>query len=221
MKKHALSELIFDFDLYPRGQVDSHHVTEIVAAIDAGATMPPPIICAKTKRIVDGFHRIRAYLRRYDEDYEVECIEKTYANDKDLFLDAMRYNAAHGRALTQHDKAHCLILAKKFRIKQDLVAAALNITTERIGSLTTTRIGRAQGSPIALKRTISHMAGHDLTPDQAAANKKLSGMNQMFYVNQLITLIESDLLTTDDDDLMAGLAKLSGLLSGLLKKKAA
>ena len=37
MKKYAISELVFDFDLYPRGSVDSHHVGEIAAAIEAGS----------------------------------------------------------------------------------------------------------------------------------------------------------------------------------------
>lgn len=50
----------------------------------------------KSKRIVDGFHRHRVYSRLYGVDHEVEVVEKTYKNDAALFLDAARYNSAHG-----------------------------------------------------------------------------------------------------------------------------
>jgi ParB-like chromosome segregation protein Spo0J len=221
MKKYALSELVFDFDIYPRGDVDSHHVGEIASAIEAGQAMPPIVIDLKSKRIADGFHRCRAYRRLYGEAHQIDCIEKDYKNDKELFLDSMRYNASHGRALTQHDKVHCLLLAEKLKVSSALVAQALNITTDRVGELRTDRVGRIGSTPVALKQTIRHMSGKRLTQEQVTANDKLSGMNQLFYVNQIITLIESDLIDTSNADLQQGLTKLHGLLGGLVKRKAA
>ena len=60
------------------------------------------------------------------------------------------------------------------------------------------------------------MAGKKLSKPQEAANRKLSGMNQVFYVNQLITLIEADLLDKENDELLAKLQQLQVLLDGLL-----
>lgn len=221
MKKYALSELVFDYEIYPRGSVDSHHVGEIAEAMRAGSAMPPLVIDKKSKRIVDGFHRGKAYIRVFDESHEVDCIEKEYRNDKDLFLDSMRYNASHGRALTQHDKVHCLLLAQKLKISEKAVAEALHITTDRIGQLRVGRIGRIGSTPIALKQTIRHMGGKELTTAQVAANDKLGGMNTLFYVNQLITLIENDLIDPENDELANGLDRLHGLLGGFVKRKAA
>lgn len=221
MKKYALSELVLDFEIYPRGSVDSHHVGEIAEAIRAGAAFPPIVIDKKSKRVADGFHRVYGYKRVFDESHEVDCIEKEYKSDKDLFIDSMRYNAAHGRALTQHDKVHCLLLAEKLKIATATVAEALHITTDRIGELRAGRIGRAGGASIPLKQTIRHMAGKTLTKGQVAANEKLGGMNALFYVNQLVTLIENDLIDPDNDDLASGLEKLHGLLGGFVKRKAA
>ena len=220
MKTYKLAELILDFDLYPRGKVDSQHVANMVASLEAGAEMPPLVIDKKTKRVADGFHRWRAYERVYDLDYEVTCIEKTYKDDGELFLDAMRYNSAHGRALTPHDMTHCLIKAKSFKLSDHLVGEALHLTTGRIKGLRSTRIGNVSGRPIALKHTIQHLAGHRLTKKQEAANKKLSGMNQLFYVNQLIELIENDLIDGNNDKLSAGLQKLRGLLDAVSAKAA-
>jgi ParB-like nuclease domain len=221
MKKHSISALVFDYDLYPRGSVDSQHASEIAASMEAGVSMPPIIIDAKSKRVIDGFHRGKAYRRLHGESYEVDCIEKHYKTEAEMFLDAMRYNASHGRALTQHDKAHCLLLAEKFSIEPDAVSKALNLTPDRMGQLRSTRIGSASGQPIALKRTIQHMAGKELTPGQAAANDRSSGMQQLFYANQLIDLIENDLVDTSNSDLIEGLRRLSELLNEFSKKKAA
>lgn len=212
MKKYRLSELVLDFDLYPRGSVDSHHVGEIASAIESGATMPPIVIDMRSKRIVDGFHRWRAYCKIHGLDYKVECVEKTYKNDGEFLLDAMRFNASHGRALTQHDKTHCLILGVKLNLKESTIAGALNLTSAHIGTLKTTRIGRIGTRPLALKQTIRHMAGRKLSKSQQIANEKLSGMNQLFYVNQLITLIDNDLIDMDNNKLITGLNRLRGLL---------
>ena len=220
MKKYALSELVLDFDLYPRGGVDSHHVTEIAAAIEAGTSVPPIVIDKASKRIVDGVHRWKAQRRLFGEDHKADCIEKTYKSDGEMFLDAMRYNASHGRALTQHGKTHCLILAKRFEIPEEMVGQALNLTPARIGTLTAGRIGKIGAQPVALKQTIRHMAGKRLNPIQAKANEKLSGMNQLFYVNQIITLLESDLIDTENGELLEGLSRLSGLLETFLRKAA-
>ena len=220
MKKYQLSELILDFDLYPRGGVDNHHVTEIAASIEAGASLPPLVIDKSSKRIIDGFHRWKAYRRIHGEEYETDCIEKTYKSEGDMLLDAMRYNASHGRALTQHDKAHCLILGIKFNLSEARIAEALNLTTARNGTLKTTRIGKLGRQPLALKQTIRHMAGRTLTEEQGRANDKLSGMNQLFYVNQIITLIENDLIDSENGELLDGMEKLRGLLERFLRKAA-
>jgi len=221
MKNYLLSELVLDFDLYPRGSIDNHHVAEIATAVSAGSSMPPIVIEKVSKRIVDGFHRWKAYRRLYGEEHSTKCVEKTYPGDSQLLLDAMRFNASHGRALTQHDKTHCILLAQKLNISSKLVAEVLNLTSENIGKLKTGRIGTIGSQPLALKQTIRHMSGRKLTKRQALANDKLSGMNQTFYVNQLLTLLETDLIDTANTDLCSGLVRLQEAISDFLKKQAA
>jgi hypothetical protein len=86
----------------------------------------------------------------------------------------------------------------------------------RIGELTTGRTAKAGGLTVPIKQTIRRFAGRSLTPRQQEANAKLSGMNQVFYANQLIELLEAKLLNTDDDQLMERLKKLHELLDGVL-----
>lgn len=212
MRKMKVAELVFDFNLYPRQQIDSQHVTYLAEAVDSGASMPPLVIEKSSKRIVDGFHRAKAYLRLFGTDAECEVVEKTYRNDKELFLDAMRFNAAHGRTLTRYDRVHCILLAEKLGIDANAVAGTLNLRADRLAELRTDRTAVVGNVTVALKRTIQHMAGKKLTKQQQECNTKLSGMNQLFYVNQLVSLLESNLIDKEDEELMEGLRKLGELI---------
>jgi hypothetical protein len=207
------AELVEDFDLYPRHDVDSLHVTYMVDSLAAGEDLPPVIADRKTKRIVDGFHRRRAFIRHGGESVEVPVIWKDYKNDGELYLDAIRLNSAHGRRLTSVDAVRVASKAEALGLSVAVVASALRMTTEKVEGLVVSRSARTPaGLHVPLKRTIKHMAGRKLTKAQESANDKLSGMNALFYVNQLILLLENDLMPVEDENLTAGLQRLHGLL---------
>lgn len=229
MKTVKLNTLVLDFDLYPRGEVDRQHCYYIRQALEAGAELPPLVVCKKTKRIADGFHRFKVYEQVYGLEHEIEVVEKTYKSEAALFLDAIRYNAAHGRTLTTYDRVHCISHARRLNINTGDLAPALGLTKEKVEHLEKTRlsgvapqtrqgvtsrtVGKAEASREPLKRTIGHMSGRTLTADQSVANDKLGGMNQQFYVNQIIILIENELLDTENATLMARVERLRELLA--------
>lgn len=216
MRQVKAASLILDFDLYPRNNVDSHNVRCIADAMESGVEMPPAVVERATKRVVDGFHRVRAVLLR-DPDGLITIVEKVYKSDAELFLDSMRYNAAHGARLDPCDRTHCVLIAERLSIPLDAVAGALHMPAEKLGDLRQHRTGSlAGGLQIALKRTISHMEGRRLTKAQSDVNDKLSGMNQQFYVNQVVMLIESNLLDKEDEKLMARLEYLAKLLNEMM-----
>ena len=218
-----LSELVMDFSIYPRASLDSQHVSYLREADDAGFKLPPVVVEAKSKRIVDGFHRVKMYRAHYGDDYEIEVLLKSYPNDRELLLDSIRYNAHHGRTLSRYDRTHCITLAAEMKIPEAELASALSIRVEKIGELRVGRTGELKiGNTIktiALKRTIGHMAGLRLNKGQQEVNERLGGMNQVFYVNQIIMLIQSGLLNTADENLMAKIADLRRLLDGLKQLK--
>lgn len=217
MRKLKAAELVLDFDLYPRNNVDSHNVRTIADALATGTEMPPVIICKKSKRVVDGFHRVRAHLQHFGEDAEIQVIEKTYRTEADMFIDAMKYNAGHGAKLDPCDRTHCIIIAERLNIPLESVAGALNMPVEKLGNLKDTRTAKSGGGLcVPLKRTVMQFAGRRLTKRQEEANKKLTGMNQALYANQLIELIESDMLDMENENLMERLRVLHELLGGVL-----
>ena len=66
-----------------------------------------------------------------------------------------------------------------------------------------------------VKRTVGHLSGRDMTPAQKQYNKKAGGMNQTFYINQLIGLIESDSIDWENVNVSEGMSRLSELIKDL------
>lgn len=209
-------ELIVDFSLYPRASIDSHHVGEMRKALDAGTVFPPIVIDKKSKRIIDGVHRSRMYAAAFGKDHPVEVVEKNYKSEAEMFLDAARYNAAHGLKMDTHDKAHCIVRAMALGIADGMIADAMHVPTSYVQEL---RVGRmatgSAGIMVPLKRTMKHLAGSNLTEAQQSANTKMSGMQQVFYVNQVITLFESGSLNMADTSLLERLSVLGELIAAM------
>jgi len=204
-----LSELVLDWDLYPRQNVDSQHVGNLCDAIRGGASLPPIIVDAKSKRVIDGFHRYRAFRREFDGDPVIGVELREYASDREMLLDAIRLNASHGRALTKQDKTRCLLLAKKYRVAVKMVAQALCMRPSDIKALAEGRVASSKsGRPVPLKRGLDHLAGATLTDEQIDVLPKLSGMPATFHARQLILLIETGMLNTSDADTMEVLREL-------------
>lgn len=216
MKQMKAAEIVLDYTLYPRNNVDSKNVSMLIEALAAGAELPPIIIDKKSKRASDGFHRTKAVLKYFGEDAMISVIEKSYKNDGELFLDAMRYNGSHGARLDPCDRTHCVIVAERLGLSLDAVAGALHMPVDRLGSLRNDRVATYNHLSVPLKQTVRHMAGKPLTQRQNEANAKLSGMNQSFYANQLIELIESEMIDLENEKTVESLKKLHSLLDSLL-----
>jgi hypothetical protein len=215
--KIKASKLVMDYTIYPREQIRSYHVSQIAEALEAGAKLPPIVADKKSQRITDGFHRFRAYQKVFGSEAEIPVIFKAYQNEGEMFLDAVALNATHGRNLTPFDRARVLVRAEELKIETPLIAKALNMTPERLGELKVSRLGYLASKPVILKRTVAHLAGEDLTEKQAEYNRLAGGMNQTFYINQVIGLLESDAVDWEDEKVVKALKRLHYLLDEALK----
>jgi hypothetical protein len=92
-----LSSLMEDMDLYPRHSIDSTYVASLLEALKAGDQLPPIIIDKKSLRIVDGWHRARAYKRLHGASGSIDVITVQYKSEADIIFDAVKRNAGHGR----------------------------------------------------------------------------------------------------------------------------
>jgi hypothetical protein len=209
-----VAELILDYNLYPRQRVDSYHVSEMVESLKAGANFPPVVAESASKRVVDGFHRCAALQRIYKEKAEVDVILKKYASEALMYEDAMRLNSTHGRNLTSYDKAHCILKGRELGLHDAVIADALHITTDRIGSLIEERWTADEH---VVKATMSHMAGKTLNKKQREFIPKAGGMDQLFYINQVLALLETNLIDWSREKVIETLNRLYEVLGKRLK----
>ena len=163
MKEMKVSELVLDFDLYPRPSIDSEHVRGMVEAEKAGTDFPPILVDRATNRVVDGFHRYRKQQRVYGDDAMIMVNLKTYKSDADMVVDVISLNAQHGKKLTPYDHARCLLIAERVKLSDDRLAGALHVPIAKLGDLRVRKLASTNGNKLAVKQTIAHMAGKKLT----------------------------------------------------------
>lgn len=216
-KKVKVSDLILDFALYPRADVDAYNVSRLVEALEGGAMLPAIIIDGKSFRVIDGFHRVRAFLKVFGADYEIECEVRTYKNEKEMLLDAIRCNSHHGRAMSSYDRARAMSKALEFGAQESEIAEALGIVPDRLSKIMEHRFSAASGKagPQALKCAVKFLSGKKLTKDQIAAMPKLGGWHALGYVNQVHLLIDNGMIDWANVPLMESLARLGEKITAL------
>ena len=215
--KIKIAKLVMDYNIYPREHLNPYHVEELVEALKAGTKLPPIRVDKTTLKVIDGWHRIEAVRKTDGDTAKIEAEAITYGSVAEMFQDAIRLNASHGKSLSTMDEAHCLAKAQEFHIEQAVIATLLNITTERAVEIVSNRLATSDTGSIALKGSTAHLAGKRLTQEQANYNRKAGGLNQSFYINQVIAMLESDSVDWDDTRVVSGLKKLGKLLESSLK----
>jgi hypothetical protein len=137
----SVNEVNLDYSIYPRTRLDKGTVALMTEALRSGAMFPPVLIDASSKRVIDGFHRVTMY-RQSDRSKPIEVIERHYENAADMFADAVRLNAAHGKRLDLDDRLHCLKKSKELGLSVGVLASALCMTVETVGGLQSERPGK-------------------------------------------------------------------------------
>lgn len=209
------SELIEDFSIYPRNCVFDGHVYDLAESIRAGAALPPCVADSKTKRLTDGWHRRRCFIRVYGDEAPIEVMLVDFKSDADMVCDAIARNAVHGRRLTTADIARCAALGKQFKISRERLADLLHVTRDKLKDITATRFANGASGQVVLRRPMAHLAGRKLTKAQEAVVDHVGGQTALYHCNRLIDLISSKSLP-DDDNLFERLKQLHEHLEGLL-----
>lgn len=212
--KVKLSDLVLDYGLNPRSQLDRAHVAALREVYRSGALLPPPRVDAKSLRVIDGFHRTLVYQQELDPDAEVTVIAVDHKSDTNMFLDALECNSAHGLRLTKFDRARAVLKLRRQGIGMHRIAKALGMRVDALKAIAEQRVAkREDGQEIVLKRAVRHLRGQTLTDEQVAAQAKLGGNDARFIVAQLVALVETGMLNTEDEELMAQVSRLGELLA--------
>lgn len=195
VKKVRALELIMDWGLWPRyeaNDLDLTNVRRMKEAIEAGEELPPIIADVKSQRIIDGFHRVKAYHALYGEDAKVPVEFRHYENEMDMFLEAARLNTVHGLPLSPKDKVHVLLTAKKNKIPLVHIAEALQMRKETAEMLLTRRTATTRsGERIPLAAGAMSLAGKKLTTKQEKFAKTANGILPIINARLLINALNA------------------------------
>lgn len=231
-----LSELIEDFDIYPRHSVDTSYVSDLARAIQAGDQLPLVRVDKKTKRIVDGFHRTRAWRKVLGRGGEVEVDLRTYASEQDLLKEAIELNAKNGRKLDQQDRSRSALLLERHGVTVKEIAVVLHTTEKRVQELINVRVvlvkppqGAPDEKPAAPEKHPAKPVAYpqsgepprELSAEQYRVMSSSSGHRTAQTVAQLTKELESGLVDLSVAGLRQKLWRLHDVIESVAKESAA
>jgi hypothetical protein len=219
-----VSKLIEDLSIYPRRIVNQNHVRDLTSALQAaeGADIFPPLtVDRRSKRIVDGFHRRRAFLAVLGPDAEIQAELRTYHSETELLLDAVRLNCVHGLNLYEIEKRRIVLKLSDLGVDDDEIAGALHVPPVRVQQIKVRVATVVDGDGAVLrleplKRPLFHFQGRTMSEAQAAAGTSSPGGSYMQTIRALQDGLRYRLLPTDGR-IDAALRTLAALLDNYLE----
>jgi hypothetical protein len=127
-----IRDLVLDWRLYPRNQVDQVVIENYARALRAGANFPYVNvgILAGKKIIVDGVHRIRSR-ELLKIDY-VECAILHFQSEAELFAEAVRRNSGHGKAFCEAELKANIKRLQRYKFDTDDIVAICHVPASEI-----------------------------------------------------------------------------------------
>jgi len=199
--KMKITDIILDYNIYPRHEVERLRVNEYYNSLQAGAKFPPIIICADTKRIADGFHRTEMYKKAKVEVIEVEMYK--FENEAELIWWSINWNAQHGLKLTKYDTGRCLNIGREYGLSDEKIAQALCMTVDKIYSMERDRIriNSDTGKPVEVKKVISNITSTHVTSEQMRVQKPFNAMGADYNIKRSIDTLVYNLLPANENSI--------------------
>lgn len=205
-----------DLSVYPRNRIDDTHARELANAIRAGAVLPPIVIDAASKRIVDGFHRRRAAIMVDGDTALVSCIQRRYDSEAALYADAVLLNSAHGRKLDNHDKTRIILRARELGIDDESIAKLLVIEPSKVEQISLRIVISDAGDSVPLKRGLEHMQGEILNTAQISTLRSVRSAESGRLALELTRLLDNGMVDLEDDHIVLRLTQLQDSLGRAL-----
>jgi hypothetical protein len=197
-KKMNIVDVIADWVIYPRHDVDRVRVNEYSIAMQTGAIFPPIRVDSTSKKIADGFHRLEAYKKNKVEQIDVELYE--FQDEAELIWWSINWNAQHGLKLTKYDTGRCLNIGREYGLSDEKIAQALCMTIDKIYSMEKerVRINIDTGKPVEVKKVISNITSTHVTPEQIKAQKPFNAMGATYTIERACDVLICNLLQTSE-----------------------
>ena len=219
-----VTKLLWDATLYPRVDISDMNVTRYADCLRAGETFPNIHVEEKTKRIIDGVTRWKAWQKVYGGDSKIPCELHNPKNDAEFFRMAVEFNTAHGLQLNPFERTKCLLRFDELGVSREVALRALRMTVDSAEKMEKAKtafrtLPGGKKEKIAIKGAMHDFRGETLTGKQQSTNKMSGGMRPAYYIEQLIGLVESGLCAKAESKVLDRLEDLRALLNDKLRKR--
>ena len=201
--KVKIGDIIVDETIYPRKQGVWLVAFQYSQAMKAGAVFPPIVLGEYKKKLylVDGRHRIDAN-KLLDHD-TIEALVKKYTDKKTMFVDAIKFNNIHGKALTVADKTKIFGTLRNWKYPDLTISTLLNTPIDNFNIFLNRLVG-PEGKQETIRSPIVAELGKNITEQEAY--KIATTENQNKFVNRTalqtltnaIAMFENNLVSLDD-----------------------
>lgn len=220
--------LVLDHDIHAKLKINQFDVSNMVKSLEADCRLPPVVACRRTNRVHDGRCRVSAAIKHYGDEATVDVEYRDFVNDGEALVFSVEANVAQGTSLTPFEKKSVIARAADYGIPVWRMAKAVRVTTKRAQELLdyctapgpVASEAPADATPddsgrVPLKGPLTwiNRTGNPLTPEQKKCNEKIGGMSVVFYVNTIITLIESGSIDSENEKIIERLRHLKDVLN--------
>lgn len=214
-----IKQIKMDKKFYPRMKWNFHTAFNYANAMNAGSEFPP-VEVAKIKNkyyLVDGRHRIEA--NKMNGEKYVQCIVNTEIKKLDeLYLEAVKRNAKHGRPFSVQERANIALTLKKMEFSDIDISKIIAVPIEKFEKFMADRVtNTVSGETIPLKSSMKQFASTTVEDTFPAIQDTLQGIPQARLLDEFIHLLENGLLDTSNKDILKRVNKIINLVFELDK----
>lgn len=197
-EKINISDLIMDWNIYPRHEESSVKVTEYFNALQAGAVFPPIRVDNETQKVVDGFHRLRVHKRAKLDEIEAEFY--SFESEAEMVFWGIRWNVQHGLRLSRYDQSRCLNIGRIYGLDDGEIAEALCLTIDKITKLEADRVRLHADTkmPIEVKKIVADITTDTVTQKQINAQKKFNAMGAEYHIKRAYDTLKHGFLVVNE-----------------------
>jgi hypothetical protein len=219
MKTQVISIDVIKMDkkIYPRNGVNWLTVYDYVCSLEAGAKFPPIKVATKNKKyiLLDGFHRVAAYKKLKVNSVVSEVM--VGLSEKEMYMEAVRSNIAHGRILSQQEKRIAIMRLRGYKIKDGDIAELMCIRVDKIEPFVAKRLTiSSSGKEYILKSEIKHLVGQTVGDSIDNEQKIYAAKSQCRMLDELISLLEHNHLDFKNKEIRERIDKIMNLLGALV-----
>jgi 23S rRNA maturation-related 3'-5' exoribonuclease YhaM len=223
-KLFKIKDLVFDEEIYPRMEVNWITAYSYAQAMRTGSIFPPIVvgIFDGKQYVVDGFHRAEAKKMNKEEYIEGEI--KKFNSKKEMFIEAVRLNAKHGRPLSSQEKVRIIDILKKYGVQREEISALITIPMDKLEKFEIRTVRNAlTGETSYLKKPFEAVfknnpnAFDDINIDDVQGIFNVR--TQLNLLSQVIVLLKNDLMNFKNKEIMKKAEELANLLFKLVTPK--